>query len=133
MISHLAITDAGSRGDPTRESSVVKVLAGAGRTTLPGRSIKQTLQLRYTAHAFRNRGDSGCRAGTDMAKAVPAAKKSSKAVAGTTGVQTAAWDERTVGVNWGPSTAGGLVPQPDGIIHNPLGGRQRRRCGHSKR
>ena len=36
-------------------------------------------------------------------------------------------------VNWGPSAAGGLDPQPDGIIHKPLGGRLRRRCGHSKR
>ena len=36
-------------------------------------------------------------------------------------------------INWGPSAAGGLVPQSGGIIHKPLGGRQRRRCGHSKR
>src|SRR5216117_3434474 len=99
MISHLVIIDVENRGDPVHESSVVKVLAGAGQAKLPGRSIKQTLQLRYTAHAFRNRGDCGCRADTDMAKAVPAAKKSSRAVAGTTGVRTAAWEEKTGGVN----------------------------------
>ena len=98
----------------------------------PGRSIKQTLQLRYTAHVFWICGKSGCRAATDVAKATPAMKGSSYAVAGATGVRAAAWRQRTNRVNWGPSAAGGLVLQPDGIIHNPLGGRQRRRCGHSK-
>src|SRR5438309_158493 len=132
-INHPVITDAGKWGDPTRESSVVKVLAGAGQATLPGRSIKRTSQLRYTAHAFRKRGVCGCRAGTDMAKAAPAIKKSSRAVAGTTEAQTAAWGEGTDRVNWGPSAAGGLVPQPGGIIHKPPSSRQRRRCGHSKR
>jgi hypothetical protein len=123
----------GIRGDPAHESLVVEVLAGVGQATHPGRSIKRTLQLRYTAHVIRNRGNCGCRAGTDVAKAAPAAKKSSRAVAGTTGVQTAAWGERTSGVNWGPSAAGEQVSQPDGIIHKPSGGPQRRGCGHSKR
>jgi len=41
--------------------------------------------------------------------------------------------ERTGRVNWGPSAARWGDPQPDGIIHKPSGGRQRRRCGHSKR
>src|SRR3989454_207334 len=132
MISHLVIIDVENRGDPVHESSVVKVLAGAGQATLPGRSIKQTLQLRYTTHAFRNGGICGCRASTNVAKAAPAAKKSSRAVAGTTGVQTAAWDERTVGVNWGPSAASEQVSQLGGIMHKPPGGWQRRRCGHSK-
>ena len=68
-----------------------------------------------------------------MAKAVPAMKTTSKAMAGTTGVRVAAWDERTGRINWGPSGAGGLVPQPGGIIHKPSGDPQRRRCGHSKR
>ena len=133
MISHPVITDVGIRGDPAHESLVVKVLAGAGQATPPGRSIKRTLQLRYTAHAIRNRGVCGCRASTNVAKAAPAAKKSSRAVAGTTGVRTAAWGERTGGVNWGPSAAGEQVSQPDGIIHKPSGGPQRRGCGHSKR
>ena len=133
MINHLVITDMVIWGDPDHESSVVKVLTGAGRATPPGRSIKRMLQLRYTTYAFRKRGVCGCRASANLAKAAPAAKKSSSAVAGTTGVQTAAWGERTGGVNWGPSAAGGLVPQPGGIIHKPPGGRQRRRCGHSKR
>ena len=132
-INHPVITDVGSRGDPAHASSVVKVLAGAGQATPPGRSIKQTLQLRYTAHAIRNRGVCGCRAGTDVAKAAPATKKSLNAVAGTTGVRTTAWGEGTDRVNWGPSVAGGLVPQPGVIIHKPPSSRQRRRCGHSKR
>lgn len=132
-ISHPVITDVGFRGDPAHASSVVKVLAGAGQATPPGRSIKRSLQLRYTAHAIRNRGVCGCRADTDMAKAAPAAKQSSRAVAGTTGVQATAWGKRTGRVNWGPSAAGGVDPQPDGIIHKPSDGRQRRGCGHSKR
>ena len=132
-ISHPVITDVGIRGDPAHASSVVKVLAGAGRAASPGRSIKRTLQLRYTAHVFRNRGVCGGRAGTDRAKAAPAAKELSSADAGTTGGRATAWGERTGRVNWGPSAAGGLFPQPGGIIHKPPGGRQRRRCGHSKR
>ena len=131
-MNHPVITDAG-RGDPTCESSVVKALARAGRATSPGRSIKRMLQLRYATHAFWNCGTCGCRASAKVAKAVPAMKTASKAVAGTTGVRVAAWDERTGRVNWGPSAAGGLDPQPDGITHKPLGGRQRCRCGHSKR
>jgi hypothetical protein len=35
--------------------------------------------------------------------------------------------------NWGPSGAGGLVPQTGGIMHKPTGGGQRRRWGHGKR
>src|SRR5437867_2557195 len=105
-INHPVITDVGLRGDPAHASSVVKVLAGAGQATPPGRSIKRSLQLRYTTHVIRNRGICGCRAGTDMAKAVPATKKSSQAVVGTTGVRTTAWGEWTDRVNWGPSVAG---------------------------
>ena len=132
-MSHPVITDVGFRGDPAHASSVVKVLTGAGRATPPGRNIKQMLQLRYTAHPFRIGGTCGCRASTDLAKAEPAMKASSYAVAGTTGVRATAWGERTDRVNWGPSAAGGLDPQPGGIMHKPLGSRQRRRCGHSKR
>ena len=50
-------TDLGARGDPAQASSVVKALAGAGQATSPGRSIKRTLQLRETTHAFRKRWD----------------------------------------------------------------------------
>src|SRR6266545_1937850 len=132
-MSHPVITDVGFRGDPAHASSVVKVLTGAGRAIPPGRNIKQMLQLRYTAHPVRMGGTRGCRASTEVAKAEPAMKASSYAVAGTTGVRATAWGERTDRVNWGPSAAGGLDPQPDGIIHKPPGGRQRRRCGHSKR
>ena len=130
-MNHPVITDAG-RGDPTCESSVVKALARAGRATSPGRSIKRMLQLRYATHVFWNGGTCGCRANAKVAKAVPAMKTASNAIAGTTGVRVAAWDERTGRVNWGPSVAGGLVPQPGGIIHKPSGDQQRRRCGHSK-
>src|SRR3989441_5625180 len=107
---------------------------GRSRTSnTPGRSMKRTLQPRYATHLVRSRGVSGLRAGANSAKTEPAMKSSLNAIAGTTGVRATAWGERTGRVNWGPSAAGGLVLQPDGIIHNPLGGRQRRRCGHSKR
>ena len=131
--NHPVITDVGVRGDPTHASSVVKVLAGAGRATPPGRSIKRMLPLPYTTHQFRRGEASGCRARTDLAKTIPAMKGSSHAVAGATGVRATAWGERTGRVNWGPSAAGGADPQPVGIIHKPTGGPQRRRCGHSKR
>ena len=62
-----------------------------------------------------------------------ASRPLSPTLAGTTGVRATARDEGTGRVNWGPSGAGGLDPQLDGIIHNPSGRRQRRRCGHSKR
>src|SRR5438445_2978983 len=64
---------------------------------------------------------SGRRTGTNLVKAKPAMKTSSNAIAGTTGVRATAWGERTGRVNWGPSAAGGLALQPDGIIHNPSG------------
>src|SRR5438093_471243 len=101
-----------------KESSVVKVLAGAGQATPPGRSIKRMLQLRYASHLVRSRGNCGCRAAPNTAKAIPLRKASSYALTGTTGVRATAWGERTGRVNWGPSAAGGSVPQPDGISHN---------------
>src|SRR5947207_803582 len=132
-MNHPVIADLGIWGDPVQESSVVKALAGAGQAAPPGRSIKRMLQLRYASHMGRSRGDCGCRAAPNTAKAIPVRKASSYALTGTTGVRATAWGEGTGRVNWGPSAAGGSVPQPDGISHNPLGGRQRRRCGHSKR
>lgn len=131
-MNHPVITDTG-RGAPTRASSVVKALAEAGRATWPGRSLKRRLQLRYATRAIRTCGTSDRRASAKMAKAAPTSKASSYAEVGITGVRATAWPERTGGVNWGPSVAGGISPQPDGIIHKPLGGRQRRRGGHSKR
>jgi len=97
----------GRRGDPAQESSVVKVLAGAGQAEPPGRSIKRMLQLRYAPHWIRNRGTCGCRAAANSAKTEPAMKASSKAVVGTTGVRATAWRKGTDRVNWGPSAAGG--------------------------
>ena len=64
---------------------------------------------------------------------VSARKTLSPALAEATGVRTTARDERTGRINWGPSGAGGMDPQPGGIIPKPPGGRQRRRCGHSQR
>src|SRR6266478_510086 len=64
-INHPVITNVGVWGNPAHESLVVKALAGAGQATSPGRSIKRSLQLRYTAHVFRNRGTCGCRADAD--------------------------------------------------------------------
>ena len=95
--------------------------------------MKRTLQPRYATHSIRSCGICGRRAGANSAKTAPVMKASLNAVTGATGVRATAWGEGMGRVNWGPSGAGGLVPQPDGIIHNPLGGRQRRRCGHSKR
>ena len=131
-MNHPVITDTG-RSDPTRESSVVKALAEAGRATPPGRSIKRMLQLRYATHLVRSGGTCGCRTRAKRVKAKPAMKTSLNAVAGTTGVRATAWGEGTGRVNWGPSAAGGLDPQPDGISHKLSSGAQRRRCGHSKR
>jgi len=91
------------------------------------------LQLRYATHLVRSGGTCGCRTRAKRVKAKPAMKTSLNAVAGTTGVRATAWGEGTGRVNWGPSAAGGLDPQPDGIRHKPSGGAQRRRCGHSKR
>ena len=132
-MNHPVITDLGFWGDPAQASSVVKVLAEAGRATPPGRSIKRMLQLRYATRVIRIRGVCDRRANAKMAEAKPMSKESSNADVGNTGVRATAWGEGTGGVNWGPSAAGGLFPQPGGIMHKPSGGRQRRRCGHSKR
>src|SRR3974377_452875 len=123
----------GRWGDPAQESSVVNVLAEAGQATHPGHSMKRTLQPRYATHLVRSCGICGRRAGANSAKTEPAVKASLNATAGTTGVRVTAWSEWIGGINWGPSAVGGSDPQPGGIIHKPLGGRQRRRCGHSKR
>src|SRR6266849_1139060 len=123
----------GQRGDPAHASSVVKVLAEAGRANSPGRSIKRMLQLRYTTHLIRSGGVSGRRAGTNAAKTALALKASSKANAGTTGVRATAWRGRIGRVNWGPSEAGAWAQGWVGINHKPPGGNQRRGYGHSKR
>src|SRR3989441_9843 len=133
-MNHPVITDVGVWGDPAHASSVVKALAGAGRATSPGRSIKRMLQLRYaTLAGSGTRGHVVAEPVQRWRRPMSARKTSLRALVGATGVRATAWGERTGRVNWGPSAAGGLVPQPGGIIHNPLGGRQRRRCGHSKR
>src|SRR5512136_1159640 len=98
-MNHPVITDVGFWGDPAHASSVVKALAGAGRATPPGRSMKRKLQLRYATHGLRNRGNWDRRASAKVAKAVSATKTSSNAVAGIPGVRAAAWGERTGGVN----------------------------------
>jgi hypothetical protein len=131
-MNHPVITDVGQRGDPTHASLVVKALAEAGQATSPGRSIKRMLQLRYATHVNRIRGVRSRRASAKVAKAEPTVKALSCATDGTLGVRVTAWDEWNGRVNWGPSAASGNDPQPGGIIHKPLGGRQRRRCGHSK-
>ncbi len=109
------------RGDLAYASSVVKVLAGAGRAISPGRSIKRMLQPRYTAHAFRKRG-CGCPTTTNLVKAESAMKASSSADAETTGVRATAWRERTGRVNWGLSEAGAWARGRVGIIHELPGG-----------
>src|SRR5260221_106378 len=123
----------GQWADPAHASSVVKVLAEAGRANSPGRSTKRMLQLRYTTHLIRIGGTSGCRAGTNAAKTALALKASSNANAGTTGVRATAWRALTGRENWGPSEAGAWARGRVGIIHKPSGGIQRRGYGHSKR
>ena len=133
-MNHLVITDVNLRGDPVHASSVVKALVGAGQATSPGRSIKRTLQLRYAVLAgSETRGTVVAESMQRRRRLTSASRPLSPTLAGTTGVRATARDEGTGRVNWGPSGAGGLDPQLDGIIHNPSGGRQRRRCGHSKR
>jgi len=131
--NHLVITDVGVWSDPSHASSVVKVLAKAGRATPPGRSIKRTLQLRYAAHLIWIGGNCGRRVRAERTKAIPTRKRSSQALVGATGVRVAAWGEGTGRVNWGPSAVGGLFPQPLGISHNPRSDRQKCRWGRSKR
>jgi hypothetical protein len=133
-MSHSVITNMDLWGDPVHESLVVKALARAGRATPPGRSIKRSLQLRYaTLAGSGTRGHVVAEPLQRWRRPMSARKASLSALVGATGVRATARGERTGRVNWGPSEAGGLFPQPSGIIHKPLGGRQRRRCGHSKR
>ena len=133
-MSHPVITDVNIEGDLVHASSVVKAPVGAGRATPPGRSIKRTLQLRYADLAGSEARGKVVAEPVQRRRRLRSARKTlSQTLVGTTGVRATARDERTGRVNWGPSAAGGLVPQPGGIIHKPPGGRQRRRCGHSKR
>ena len=130
MMSPFSHNRRGAWGDPSRESSVVTVLTGAGPASAPGRSIKRTLQLRYT---IRIGGVCGCRARTNGAKALIDAEAiitSTRRDHRSTGDGMGA---RTHRVNWGPSAAGALAQGRAGINHKPSGGGPRRGCGHSKR
>ena len=133
-IAHLVITDVDERGDPIHESSVVKVLAGAGQATPLGRSVRRTSQKpRHTSHAIRKTWNNVIAEPLSTWRRPMSGRKiSSRALSGITGVQAAARGERIGRVKWGPSAASELVSQPDGIMHKPEGGRQRRRCGRSK-
>jgi hypothetical protein len=133
-IAHLVITDVDERGDPIHESSVVKVLAGAGQATPLGRSVRRTSQKpRHTSHAVRKTWNNVIAEPLSTWRRPMSGRKiSSRALSGITGVQAAARGERIGRVKWGPSAASELVSQPDGIMHKPEGGRQRRRCGRSK-
>jgi len=73
-----------------------------------------------------------CRATEDVAKANACGEGVVESTRRNHRVQAAARGEGIGRVNWGPSAAGELVSQPDGIMHKPEGGRQRRRCGCSK-
>src|SRR5439155_3277194 len=126
-MSHTVITIVGLWGDPAHESLVVKALARAGRATPPGRSIKRTLQLRYaTLAGSGTRGHVVAEPVQRWRRPMSARKASLSALVGATGVRATARGERTGRANWGPSTACGKRPQPDGIIHKPSGSRQRR-------
>ena len=132
-MNHPVIADVGLRGDPAHASSAVKAPVGAGRATSPGRSMKRMLQLRYASLAGSETQGHVVAEPVQRGRRPPSARKTSlNALAGTTGVRVTARGEWIGRVKWGPSGAGGLVPQSGGIIHKPLGGFQRRRCGHSK-
>ena len=93
-----------ARATSRGESSGVKVLVGEGLAISPGRSMKRTLQPRYTTCV-----------GTDVRSTVDAepqrrgrrpelaAKEQPRAAAGSTGVREVARREETRGANWGPS------------------------------
>ena len=95
-IDHLVITDAEERGDPLHESSVVKVLAGAGQATPTGRSVRRTSQkARNTTHAIRKTWNNVIAEPlSTWRRPESGGKKSSRALAGITGVQAAARGER---------------------------------------
>ena len=78
-------------GDPTGESSDVKILTRAGQAERAGRSIKRTLQLREDTPFDLDRRDTVVveRIG-DAAKTEPAGKTSLSAPAGATGVRMTA-------------------------------------------
>ena len=123
-MSHLVIIDVGDRGDPIHESSVVKVLAGAGQAILPGRSVRRTL-VEASKHNLRDPETWDKVVAEPMQRGrrpMSVRKQSSRALAGATGVQATARKERTSGVNWGPSAAGEHSLQPEGIMHKPQGG-----------
>jgi hypothetical protein len=106
-MSHEVISDTGFRGDPTCESSGVKVLTRAGQAERAGRSIKRTLQLREDISAGSGLAEVNVvveRLGV-TAKTAPAEKTSLKAPAGATGVVMTARRQRTGRVNWGPSAS----------------------------
>ena len=134
-IAHLVITDVDDRGDPIHGSSVVKVLAGAGQATPLGRSVKRTSQkLRNTTHAIRKTWNHVIAEPLSTRRRPLSGRKiSSRALSGITGVQAAARGEGIGRVKWGPSAASEQVSRPDGIMHKPESGRQRRRCGHKLR
>ncbi len=85
----------------------VKVLDGEGRATLPGRSIKRTLQPRYTDHAgtvVRGIADAEpLRRGRRLGSAV---KQQQEATAGSAGVREMAWRERHAEQIGEPLTSG---------------------------
>ena len=132
-MDHPVITDVGLWGEPPHASSVVKAPVGAGRATPPGRSMKRMLQLRYGNLAgSETRGDVVAESVQRWRRPASARKTSSSALAGTPGVRATARGERIGRVKWGSSGGGGLVPRSGGIVHEPLDGFQRRRCGQSK-
>ena len=108
------------------ESSKVNVLAGEGLAILPGRSMKQTLQPRYTSHARIG----VC--GVAVAEPVQSwrrlermVKEQSNATIGTAGVRKTARKEKIRGANWGASRnqpIQGRRAKTHHIIHKLMGG-----------
>ena len=85
-MSHVVITDVSEWGDPAHESSVVKVLAGAGLAIPPGRSRKRTL-IEASKHYPRDPEMVGAVVAEPMQRGrrpMSARKQSSRALAGAT-------------------------------------------------
>src|SRR6266852_9440472 len=93
-MNHLEITDLGDWGDPAQASSVVKVLTGAGRANDQAVASSECCSFDNATPLDPDWwGNCGCRAHGYGAKAEPAAKASSNAVVGATGVRATAWSE----------------------------------------
>jgi hypothetical protein len=133
-MSHEVISDAGFGGDPSCESSEVKVLTRAGQAERAGRSIKRTLQLREdTPFVLDWRGTRGCRAPWRCCEDGIGREEIVKSTCWNHRSTDDGTSQRTGRANWGTSAAGAQAQDQADIIIKPPGGVQKLGYGHSKR